>query len=316
MRFDWKNLPKPFFCLAPMEGATDSAFRQIVNGCGRPQVRFTEFVNVEGLMSVGAAKLEQYLIYDPSEQPLIVQLWGLKPKNFELAASNMVSRGFAGVDINMGCPDKSVIKKGAGGALINNPELAQRIIAAVKRGAAGRVPVSVKIRIGYKQIETEKWARFILGQGIDALSVHGRTVAELSKVPNHWEEIGKVVEIKNKLGLSTKIIGNGDVESTKQGIDLAETYGVDGIMIGRGVFKNPAVFANEARSWKMEDRIKLLRKHLDLYEAIFSGMKPYEPMKRFFKIYIQGFEGAVEIREKLMQTNSRQEAEAVLKDVA
>lgn len=310
--FDWQELSRPFFCLAPMEGATDSAFRQIVNECGRPNVRFTEFVNVEGLMSPGAAKLEQYLVYDQSELPLIVQLWGLEPKNFEIVASRMVERGFAGVDINMGCPDKAVIKKGAGGALINNPGLAKDIIDAVKRGVNGRVPVSVKIRIGYKKIETETWARFILEQGIEALTVHGRTVAELSKVPNHWEEIGKVVRIRNEMGLSTKIIGNGDIESIEQGMEVADRYGVDGIMIGRGVFKNPWIF-NQVQSSKSKfQRVGLLRKHLELYENIFSGMKPFEPMKRFFKVYVQGFAGAGELREKLMQTNNKAEAEEVL----
>lgn len=298
-----------------MEGATDSAFRQIVVSCGRPDVSFTEFVNVEGLMSIGANKLEQYLVYDPKEQPLIVQLWGLEPKNFEIVSTRMVDRGFSGVDLNMGCPDKAVIKRGAGGALINNKPLAAEMIQAVKRGVAGRVPVSVKIRIGYKKVETESWARFILEQGIDALSVHGRTVAELSRVPNHWEEIAKVVRLRNEMGIKTKIIGNGDVESIEQGRELAEKYELDGVMIGRGVFKNPWVFNQIQIPNDKCQSIKLLKKHLDLYEKIFSEMKPYEPMKRFFKIYIQGFEGAAELREKLMETKNYQTARGVLDEI-
>jgi nifR3 family TIM-barrel protein len=313
--FDWNALAQPFFCMAPMEGATDSAFRRVVHDCGRPDVSFTEFVNVEGLMSAGAVRLEPYLMYDPSEHPLIVQLWGLDPDNFSAVADRMVERGFDGVDINMGCPDKAVIKKGTGGALINNKPLAAAIIQAVKRGVAGRVPVSVKIRIGYKKIETEAWARFVLAQGIDALTVHGRTVAELSRVPNHWDEIEKVVKIRDELGLTTKIIGNGDVESLDQARAMADVHGVDGIMIGRGVFKNPWVFAKEDRSMEKEDRIALLRKHLNLYETIFGEMKPYEPMKRFFKIYIQQFPGAVELRDRLMHTRNRAEAEGVLNEL-
>lgn len=273
-------------------------------------------MNVEGLASRGAKKLEQYLVFDPSEQPLIVQLWGLEPKNFEVIAGKMVERGFAGVDINMGCPDKSVIRKGAGGALINNRELAGEIIQAVKRGVAGRVPVSVKIRIGFGKIETEEWAGFVLEQGIDCLTVHGRTVKELSLVPNHWDEVGKVVELRNKMGVTTRIVGNGDVESIDQGLELTKKWGVDGIMVGRGVFKDPWLFdrnrKGEERSKR--ERIELLRKHLELYEKNFVGMKPYEPMKRFFKIYIRGFEGAVELRERLMQTSSREEAEKILNE--
>lgn len=314
MKFDWANLPQPFFCLAPMEGATDSAFRQIVRECGAPDVSFTEFANVEGLNSRGAHKLEPYLRFVESEQPLIVQLWGLEPENFYTSARDMVRRGFAGVDINMGCPDKSVIKKGAGGALINNKPLAAAMIAAVKKGVDGTVPVSVKMRIGYKKIETLEWAAFLLKQGIDALTVHGRTVAELSKVPTHWEEIGKVVALRNQLRVKTKIIGNGDIESRQQGLAMVEQYGVDGVMIGRGVFKNPWVFSTTQNVdvKTRRERIALLNRHLDLYEKTFGNVKPYEPMKRFFKIYIQSFEGAAELREQLMATDSFERARNLL----
>jgi tRNA-dihydrouridine synthase len=311
MNFLWQNLPRPFYVLAPMEGATDAPFRQVVQKCGKPEVMFTEFVNVEGLASPkGSQILERMLIFEPQEQPLVAQIWGLKPANFELIAARLVERGFAGVDINMGCPDRSVIGKGTGGALVNNPELAAQIIAAVKKGVAGRVPVSVKIRIGFKEIVTEAWAGFILEQGVDALTVHGRTVKELSLVPTHWDEIGKVAVLRDRMQVPTVIVGNGDVESLAEAKARAAEFGVDGVMIGRGVFKNPWVFNREKSGLygealaDREERIRLLRWHVGNYQRLLGAEARFDPLKRFFKIYIQSFAGAGELREELMSCKS------------
>jgi len=311
MTFSWKKLAQPFFCLAPMEGATDAAFRQVVISCGRPDVCFTEFVNVEGMRSPGKRFVEQGLTYEAVEQPLIAQIWGLQPENFFKAAEEVVVRGFAGVDINMACPVQKVIGKGAGGGLIKNPNLAVEIIDAVKRGVGGKIPVSVKTRIGFKEIVTEDWCGLLLDQKLDALTVHGRTVRELSKVPAHWDEIGKVVDLKKQIGVETVIIGNGDVESRVMGEELAEKYGLDGIMIGRGVFKNPWVFQQKSPKSR-EEKIAVLIKHLDIYQRIWGETKRFDPLKRFFKIYINGFEGAAELREQLMQLDSIEATRTVL----
>jgi tRNA-dihydrouridine synthase len=306
--FDWKILQKPFFALAPMEGATDAAFRQLLCAVGRPDVFFTEFVNVEGMMSQGKRQVEQSLFFEPVEQPLIAQVWGLEPTNFFEAAARVVDLGFAGIDINMGCPDRAVIKKGTGGALVNNPSLAAKIIAAVKSGVAGRIPVSVKIRTGFDEVVTQSWVRFILEQGIDALTIHGRTVKQLSKVPADWEQIGLAVQIRDEMKLPTVIMGNGDVASLDQGRLLAEQYGVDGIMIGRGVFYNPGVFVEkESGTFSRQERIGLLTDHAALYKRIFGDTKPYDPLKRYIKIYIQQFDGAAYWRDRLMQTRSIEE---------
>lgn len=299
-----------------MEGVTDAAFRQLVISCGRPHVCFTEFVNVDGLLSKGKPSVERALVYEPVEQPLIAQLWGLNPDNFYQATREIVQRGFAGVDINMGCPDRAVIRKGAGGALINNPQLAGEIIAAVKRGAGEKIPVSVKIRIGYTHIASLTWARFLLSQGIAALTVHGRTVRELSKVPCHWDEIALVVKLRDELGVDTMIIGNGDVVSLDEADEKARLYGVDGVMIGRGVFHNPFLF-NRTKVYDAvtpQERFTLLLNHLDIYERV-NGValgKSFSPLKKYFKIYIQNFDGAAELRDVLMGCGTSEQVRAIV----
>ncbi len=280
---------------------------------------FTEFVNVDGLLSRGRKKVEQALLFEKTEQPLIVQVWGLDPDHFYAAAQEMVTRGFAGIDINMGCPDKAVIKKGAGGALINNRLLAAEIIQAVKEGVNGAIPVSVKIRIGYKEIVTEEWARFVLTQGIEALTIHGRTVSELSKVPCHWDEIGKVVKVRDELGLPTVIIGNGDITTLAEADEKISQWGVDGVMVGRGVFHNPWIF-NKIKRYEdlnRNERIQLLLFHLATHERLYkpSGSaqgKHFAPLKKYFKIYIQNFEGAAELRERLMLCTDIQSVRTVI----
>lgn len=338
MSFSWQSLPKPFFALAPMEGGTDTVFRQIVNICGRPDVEFTEFTNVEGLLSKGKEEVGKRLVFDPSEKPLIAQIWGSKPESFFEVAKMLVEMGFDGIDINMGCPERTVVNNGCCSALIENPKLAAEIIQATKEGAKetltrhpdpgldpgeGSLPVSVKTRIGFKTIETDRWIGFLLQQNLDALTVHFRTQKEMSLVPAHWEEAEKVSKLRNELSPDTVIIGNGDVATKKQGRELAQKYGLDGVMIGRGVFHNPYVFNEEAdyESQSKEERISLLLKHLDLFEKTWKKTHPlsergyaksFPPLKRYFKIYISGFEGVADLRAKLMLTQNLDEVREVL----
>lgn len=318
MSFVWSNLPKPFFALAPMEGGTDTVFRQIVISCGRPDVVFTEFTNVEGLRSKGKEEVGKRLIFDKKEHPIIAQIWGITPSAFYEAAETVAKMGFDGVDINMGCPEKTVVKHGACSALIENPKLAGEIIKAVKKGlqsAGRRIPVSVKTRIGFKTIKTGEWITFLLKQNLDALIVHFRTQKEMSNVPAHWEEAIKISRIRDQESIKTVIIGNGDVETKRGGLALANKYELDGIMIGRGAFHNPYVFNEKINYEKQpkEQRIKLLVKHLDLFENTWKEKRKYAPLKRFFKIYINGFEGAADLREKLMLTQNIEEARKILK---
>lgn len=317
MQSIWKTIPKPIFVLAPMEDVTDTVFRQMVAGCARPDIFFTEFTNVDGVQSSGHDIVSYRLKFSKAEHPIVAQLWGSKPENYYKTTKDLVAMGFDGVDINMGCPQKKVTKHGGCAALINNQPLAKEIIDATKRGAAGKIPVSVKTRIGFTSIVTEEWITFLLSQGIDVLTVHGRTAAEMSKVPAHWDEIGKAVEIRNRLKIDTLIIGNGDVISYQDALSKIETHKVDGVMIGRGVFENPWVFDKTVggQAHSVADHLTLMRRHIELFKKTWGTKKPYAILKKFFKMYIKGFDGASEWRTRVMETKSAEEVYPIIDDM-
>ena len=216
---------KPFFILAPMDDVTDTVFRQIVAGCSKPDLFFTEFVNVDGLQSPGRPHLMPKLLLSKSEGPVIAQLWGLKPENFYKTVKDVKDMGYAGVDLNMGCPSKAVVKNGACGALIKNKGLAGEIIDAAREAAGDDFPVSVKTRVGFTSIDMS-WPEFLLTKKLNMLSIHGRTVAQLSKVPADWLLIGQIADMRNSLARDTLIVGNGDVRDHAHGIELAKKYGL------------------------------------------------------------------------------------------
>lgn len=304
----WEKLPKPFFILAPMEGVTDTVFRQIVALEARPDLFFTEFVPVDALLSKGKEEILRSLQFSEVERPIVAQIWGTDPDHFYKVAQMLVKLKFDGIDINMGCPVKNVTQKGACSALIKNPKLAQEIILATIKGANG-LPVSVKTRIGFSTIQTEEWVSFLLKTPITALTLHLRTASEMSKVPAHWEEIEKAVKIRKELKSKALIIGNGDVKSLKEAKEKCKKYGIDGVMIGRGIFENIYLFDGNVDPTKVtnEQKIKLLLKHLKLFKKVWGQNRHFELMKKFVKCYINNFPGASEIREKLMQTKSLDE---------
>jgi tRNA-dihydrouridine synthase len=314
MRNFWKDLKKPILIQAPMEDVTDTVFRQIIAICGKPDVFFTEFTNVEGLCSRGRDKVGKRLIFTPSERPIVAQIWGRTPGKFLEAAKIIKLRGFDGIDINMGCPQKNVIKKGACGALIDNPILAKEIILAVREGAGG-LPISVKTRIGVRDMQTEKWTSFLLGLNLDVLIIHGRTVAEMSDVPCHWREIGKVVKLRDSLKSKTLIIGNGDIKSREDALGKIKKYGLDGVMIGRGIFDSPWIFNKDIDSAKIshEEKIKLLIEHLTLFDKTWGKEKNFSSMKKFYKIYISSLPDAKNVRIKLMGLKNAKETLKFLK---
>jgi nifR3 family TIM-barrel protein len=313
----WQTLSKPFFVLAPMEEVTDTVFRRIISSCGRPDVMVTEFTSVEGLASeIGRSKVIHRLQYTPSEQPLVAQIWGITPEHYYQAGVYAREQGFAGLDINMGCPVKKVIKQGACSALIKNPSLASDIIKAAQEGAQD-IPVSVKTRIGFSEIQTEEWIGFLLQHKLDALTVHGRTVKELSDYPTHWDEIGKAVKLKNQLSPETVIIGNGDILSYQQGLAMVEQYQVDGIMIGRGVFHNPWIFNPKIDPNDLSTKVKVqkLIDHIQLFQQTWGNEKHLAVMKKCFKMYLNNFPGASEIRAKLMSCNTAGECIEILENI-
>lgn len=313
----WQKLASksPFFVLAPMDDVTDTVFRQIVAKYAAADLMMTEFANADGYCSPGRHAIMNRLKHVPAEQPLIAQIWGIKPQNYHDMAKDLVEMGFAGVDINMGCPIKDMIKKGACSAMMQNHELTSEVIAATKEGVGGKIPVSVKTRIGFNKIETEDWIGFLLEQNIDALTVHGRTKKEMSKVPNHWDEVGKSVQLRNNISPHTVIVGNGDVLSREQGTQLATEYGLNGVMIGRGIFQNLFVFDLTQSDHTIEEMLKILLEHIELYQKTWGDNKSYEPLKKFYKLYINGFTGASKVRADLMKTTNYNEAKRYIQSI-
>lgn len=376
-----ERLPKPFFVLAPMDDVTDTVFRQVIAGCAPPDLFFTEFVNVDALQSEGRAATLPRLKFTDKERPLIAQLWGLEPENFYKSAKDIAEMGFDGADLNFGCPVKDVVQNGACSALIlpENRGRAAEIIQAVKEGLAAAsaknnrgqqvsreeqkldnnpLPLSVKTRLGFNNIDYS-WAEFLLKLKLNMLTIHGRTRSQMSKTPADWDAIQRVREQRDELSPGTLIVGNGDVLTHAQGLSLAEKHKLDGIMIGRGVFQDPFVFAVKSpwANWSKEQKIALYHRHVELFAKTYDqpasrthedamqgnneqrvsrtntygereaeaddtavrlkpgrvaseageqarAARPVKTLNKFCKVYINGFDGAKEMREKLMKASS------------
>ena len=296
-----------------MEDVTDTVLRQVIARCGKPAVFFTEFTNVEGMFSKGEKLVNQRLRYTEAERPLVAQIWGSRPENFFKAAKKLIDMGFDGIDLNMGCPASGVLQKGVCSGLINNRPLAKEIIDATKEGAAGIIPVSVKTRLGYRAIDFD-WIQFVLEQKLDVLTVHARTVSEMSKVPAHWDKLKTVVDMRNAMHSTTLIIGNGDVKSLSDAKQRVAEAGADGAMIGRGIFENPYLFADDiSLSDKTpEEKMRLLLDHMHLWIDTWGETKHFPILRKFFKVYASGFPGAQELRIQLMETQSPEETEQIV----
>ncbi|WP_462405207.1 tRNA dihydrouridine synthase [Gracilibacillus sp. Marseille-QA3620] len=308
----WLELPRPFFILAPMEDVTDVVFRHVVSEAAKPDVFFTEFANSESYCHPeGNRSVRGRLTFTEDEQPIVAHIWGDKPEFFRQMSIGMAEQGFKGIDLNMGCPVPNVADNGKGSGLICRPELAAELIEAAK---AGGLPVSVKTRLGFTEIdEWRGWLTHILKQDIANLSIHLRTREEMSKVDAHWELIPEIKKLRDEVAPQTLLTINGDILDRQMGMKLAKQYGIDGIMIGRGIFKNPFAFEKEPKEHSSKELLDLLRLHLDLHDQYSKQeARPYKPLTRFFKIYVKGFRGASELRNQLMNTNSTDEARALL----
>ena len=313
----WQKLPKPFFVLAPMADVTDASFRRIIAKYSRhgepgggPDAFWTEFVSADGLMSPGREVLRHDLAFTEGERPIVAQLFGAHPEKMEGAARLCAELGFDGIDINMGCPDKSIEKQCAGAAMMKNPKLAREIIRAAKRGAPA-LPISIKTRIGYNKNEIEKWIPELLAENIAALTVHCRTRKEMSKVPARWEYVKEVVELRNKMGANTLIIGNGDVKDLADAKVKALETGCDGVMLGRAIFGNPWLFDQKKENVTLKEKLTVLAEHTKLFEKLLGGIKSFAIMKKHYKAYVHGFDGANELRERLMQCENASQVKAV-----
>lgn len=309
----WQRLKKPIMILAPMEDVTDSVFRQIIADCGRPDLFFTEFTSVDGMCSKGEKIVTQRLQYTPKEKPIIAQIWGITPEHYFEATRKIIAMGFAGVDINMGCPQRSVIRQGACSALIQNRPLAAQIIQATLEAANGKIPVSIKTRLGFKTVDLS-WIDFLLDFDLAALTIHGRTAAEMSEPPAKWDVIHKIVTLRNAKGKETLIIGNGDVKTLTEAREKVAAWGVDGIMIGRGIFENPWLFDEQINPSEksLTERCQLLLQHVRLYHKTWGEEKPFKILKKYFKIYLHGFPYASEIRAQLMEAENKEDVEKTI----
>ncbi len=320
----WTQLPKPFFALAPMEDVTDTVFREIIaSGAapGRLHVLFTEFLSVDGFLhEIGKAKTGHRLeisaleraILDSKGIKLVAQIWGSDPEKFHQTALRLTEKhAFDGIDINMGCPVKKIVRKNACSALIKAPELAKEIVIATREGT--RLPVSVKTRIGFNATETQKWIGKLLEVKPAAITIHGRTQKMLSTGVADWNEVRKAVQLRDSLNSDTLILGNGDVSSYADGLEKSTTFETDGIMVGRGIFGNPAFFA-DPDVINQDQSIHLLKKHITRFSHEWEGRKNYAILKRFFKVYVHSFDNSTALRALLMKTNNFKEGMAVLKE--
>ena len=293
----WKKLQKPFLALAPMADVTNVALRSLLVRYGSPDVFWTEFVSADGICSPGRNRVEIDLHFEEDQRPIVAQLFTATPEHMYRAGCHVRDLGFNGLDINMGCPDKDIEKQGCGAAMIRNQESALRVIEAAKQTG---LPVSVKTRVGYSKEEIDMWIPTLLRTGIDAISVHLRTRKEMSLVPAHWEYMSRIVALRNSIAPDTLIIGNGDVQSYREAQKYSQETGCDGVMIGRGIFGNPWIFNAEVRERDLKEKLQALITYARLFEEKVPS-KSFHTLKRQYKAYVQGFDGARDMRDQLME---------------
>lgn len=326
----WGKLQKPVFALAPMHDVTDAAFRHVIAKYGKPDVFYTEFASTEGLTSeAGRPKLMHYLKFSKAEHPIIAQVFGSNSSKFYETTKLVASLGFDGIDINMGCPEKNAVRGGSCAGLFHTPEIAKNLILSCKQAAADyakengteEIPVSIKIRIGDTKIAWQDWIRTLLSAEPAAIAIHLRTRKEMSKVPAHWEEMPAIVKFIHEITTDETrplILGNGDVQNITEAKKLISETNCDGVMLGRAIFGNPWLFDGAHEDFPptpptLEQKLEVLLEHTKLYEEMFSGTKQFDIMKRHFKAYVAGFEGAAEVRAELYECKSTADTEIVIK---
>lgn len=321
MQSFWNTLPKPLFVSAPLKDVTDAAFRALLAKCGKPDVTWTEFVSADGLYHTREIHkipdhenpLMRDLQFSAAVRPIVAQLFSAKPEMIAYAAKLVEELGFDGVDLNMGCPDRSVEKQGSGAALIKSPALARELIRAAK--GATKLPVSVKTRVGYNKEMLDAWLPELLAEEPAAITLHLRTRKELSLVPAHWELMPRAVELRDRVNPRVLLIGNGDLSDLDDARAKVAESGCDGAMIGRGMFGNPWVFAGRrAEDTPINEKIGALIELADAFEQL-SPSKHFSILKKHIKAFITGFDGAAEWRARLMETLSTVELKIALSDL-
>lgn len=318
-----KDKNRPLFVLAPMADVTDIAFRTVISEAASPDIYWTEFVSADGLIRAtpeGKYKLKKDLLFDKDKQrPIIAQLFSSTYQYMYEAVKLCIELGFDGVDINMGCPDKSIEKQKCGAAMIKNHDKAIEVIKAAKDArkdfANEDFAVTVKTRVGYNKVEIDTWIKILLDQEVDLITIHARTRKEMSKVPANWDYVKQVVKMRddwqkeNPDKKAPYIFGNGDVQNIKDGYEKCTHANCDGVMIGRAMFGNPWFFKDIENEYipNREDRIKFLIKQIQIFDKELGDVKSFAVMKKFFKTYMTGFDDAKDIRGEIMEMNNAEE---------
>lgn len=311
----WEKLrgKKPFFVLAPMADVTDCVFRELIAENGKPDVTWTEFVSADGLASEkGRLALIIDLKFSESERPIVAQLFGGNPENMESAARLCASLGFDGIDINMGCPDRSIEKSKSGAYSMKDPKLAKEIVLAARRGA-GELPVTVKTRLGYNKIEWE-WIKEVISWQLPAVTFHLRTRKEMSLVPAHWELMPEIVRLRDEISKDTLLIGNGDAKDIIDARQKAGASGADGVMLGRAIFGRPWLFNEAKEGATVTERLVTMLQHTKRFVEVLGQHKNFALMKKHYKAYVNNWDGAKELRMQLMDAPNYEEIEKITKE--
>lgn len=307
----WDASEKPLLLLAPLHEVTDAAFRETVAACGEPDIMFTEFTSVDGLSHPVARDriIRRYLQRGEHEHKTAVQIWGNDPEKFREAAALSKELGFAGVDINTGCPDKAVVKQEKGGALLKDYARVIDLVAATIEGAGG-LPVSVKTRLGFDSDIADAWIPALAESGVSAITLHARTVKEGSRVPARWDRIKELAPGVRAAGVT--FIGNGDVTSYADALARVADSGADGAMIGRAIFGNFWFFNPdiETANVPLAERLSVLSDLAERFEARYGGFRSISVLRKHVKGLVHGFSGASELREQLMQCTTAAEFRA------
>lgn len=316
MKGFWETLPRPFFVLAPLANVTDAAFRRIIAKYSKPQgpdVFYTEFVSADGLVKGNRDILIRDLMFTEAERPIVAQFFTSDPGAMQEAAGLAEELGFDGVDINMGCPDRSVEKAGAGAALIKNSAQARIVIEAAQKGAPS-LPISVKTRLGYNIDVLEEWLPALLSAKPAVVTLHARTRTEMSKVPARWERVRRAVEIRNEQKSETLIVGNGDLQDLQDARAKVIESGADGGMLGRAIFGTPWLFSHSQEYANVVRRLTIAVEHAMLFEELLGDIKSFSIMKKHFKAYAEGFPGAKELRVRLMETENAAQVRDIIEN--
>lgn len=323
--------------LSPMDGITDVVFRQVISAIAPPDIYFTEFVSAEGI-SRGGIKLYDQLLYRPNQRPIVGQIFGKDPESFYKSAVILCHLGFDGIDINLGCPAKTVTQHGSGAALIEKPDLASKLIKAAQKGIndyfSSKTTItniglkkaslaiiqrnliyseykpkknvtptfSVKTRLGVNEDISQQWIPFLLSHQLDFITLHGRTLKQGYSGQADWSAIHRAsIVAKNH---HTPFFGNGDISSLSQAMQYIQKYDLSGVLIGRSSMGNPWVFSSNIPSLSQKFSAMLL--HAQLFEKTFPHRR-FDPLRKHFLLYTSGHPHAKQLRQKIVRLNSIKE---------